>query len=134
VPCCDCGLYIDPVSDPARFATALVRRVPFSLLAQMTAIPADVGGIFAPRLPPKLWVLALAAVVALSLLIVPLLRGDAAARFFATGMLLSTWHDGIFVPFTPPTIGMTIHLAPAVGPLEQLAGSSLGEETRPGSR
>lgn len=84
------GIYIDPGAEPARFAAALIRRAPFSVLGQLTAIPADVGGVLAPGFPPGLWMFALAAVIVLLLLILPLLRGDNVARFFAAGMLLST--------------------------------------------
>ena len=34
------------------------------------------------------------------------------------------WQDGVYVPFTPPVVGATVHLAPAVGPLERAGGRS----------
>lgn len=83
------GLYIDPGADPAGFVAALEDRAPFSLLGQWTAIPADAGGILAPLCPPHMWFYALAFVLVLLVVLVPLLRHDAPARFFATGMVLS---------------------------------------------
>jgi hypothetical protein len=83
------GLYIDPGNDPGGFVAALVRRAPFSLLGQWTAVPADAGGILAPLFPPDMWLYALGFVVVLVLLLAPLLWHDAAARFLATGMFLS---------------------------------------------
>jgi len=32
------------------------------------------------------------------------------------------WQDGVYVPFTPPAVGATVHLEPAVGPFERLGG------------
>jgi hypothetical protein len=34
------------------------------------------------------------------------------------------WEDGVYVAFTPPAVGATVHLAPAVGPFERMGGWS----------
>jgi hypothetical protein len=84
------GLYVDPGADPVRFGAGVVRRASFSLLGQWTAVPADAGSFLAPLYPAGTWLFALGFVIALALLLAPLLRRDATARFLATGMLLST--------------------------------------------
>jgi hypothetical protein len=84
------GLYIDPGAGPARFVAALARRAPFALLGQWTAMPADAGSFLAPLFPPALVLFSFGFVVVIMLLLVPLVRRDSVARFFAAGMLLST--------------------------------------------
>lgn len=59
----------------------------------------------------------------------PLRRGDAIAL---PGMTITIeedptlrwvrWQDGVYVPFTPPATGATVHFVPAIGPFERLAG------------
>jgi hypothetical protein len=83
------GMYLDPLASPAAFAAAFFNRVPLLLLGQWTPIPADVVAIVPPA---RIGAFALAGwgVTALLLLVLlPLLRRDRAARFFALGTALA---------------------------------------------
>ncbi len=82
------GLYVDPITDPYRFATALLERYPVFLLGQW-AIPSDLGMLCERLLGSPFWWFAVVFCVLLGLLFRPLLRRDRVARFFATGMLLA---------------------------------------------
>jgi hypothetical protein len=82
-------LYLDPVQQPAEFAAALAERLPLLLAGQWLQLPTDVWLVF-PR-----WIQLLSSGVAvvlislIALVFVKLLRGDAMARFWALGMVLS---------------------------------------------
>lgn len=80
--------YVDPVTEPGRFAVELVRRAPLLLLAQWTGAASELTWVLSRHRP--LVLLAIVAVLLLiALLLVPLLRQDRVARFWATGMMLS---------------------------------------------
>ncbi len=85
----DLGLYIDPLTDTGRYVRAAASRLPMLLLGQWSPIPADVAVVLRP--PAATVVLWIAAVFLGLLLLVmaPLLRRDALARFWAAGMLLA---------------------------------------------
>ena len=86
------GLYLDPGQHPLEFLAALPRRLPFLLLADISGPRADLGSVYEFVGKSGLqWMLAYAVVV-LGLLAAAgfrTLRARPAARFFATGMLLS---------------------------------------------
>lgn len=86
----DMGLYIDPLTDPMRFAAALVERVPILLVGQWTPIPAEAGIVLGSAGHARFWWLAVAILALLILAMAPLLRRDKLARFWATGMILAT--------------------------------------------
>ncbi len=83
------GLYLDPLSDPVGFAGALAGRAPLLLLGQWTPLPAEIGFLLGGQAIRLTWWIAVAAALGLAALLVPLLRRDAVARFWALGMLLS---------------------------------------------
>jgi len=82
------GHYIDPITDPARFATALLERYPVFLFGQWAGL-SDISLFFSSLLGSAYWWIAAGYVGLLGLLFWPLLRRDRIARFFATGMLLA---------------------------------------------
>lgn len=82
------GFYVDPITNPSRFAQALLERYPIFLLGQW-AVPSDFSVLFLRLLASPLWWIAVGYVCFLGLLFWPVLRRDRVARFFATGMLLS---------------------------------------------
>jgi hypothetical protein len=94
----DVGVYIDPVTDPARFASAILARIPVLLLGQWSPIPADVGVALGPRGSAWLWLLSVAFLALLGAAMAPLLKRDRTARFWATGMLLATLPVSATVP------------------------------------
>jgi len=80
-------LYLDP-ADPFAFLPALVERGPILFFGQW-ALPADLHGFLSIAGRRVLWSAAVAVTALVGYLLAPLLRRDAHARFFATGMLLS---------------------------------------------
>jgi hypothetical protein len=86
----DIEIYVDPLTDPARFAAAVVEHVPFLLLGQWSPIPADVAVVLRPAVFSRFWWFAVMFVAFLSLAMAPLLRRDRLARFWAAGMLFAT--------------------------------------------
>lgn len=82
------GYYIDPITDPGRFATALIERYPIFLFGQW-AMLSDLSVLFPKLLGSPFWWIAVAYVSLLGLLFWPLMRRDQIALFFATGMLLA---------------------------------------------
>jgi hypothetical protein len=83
------GVYVDPLTDPGRFAAAVIQRAPFLLLGQWTPIPAEVTVLLRPFLANALWWVAVAFLGLLLFVIMPLLKRDRLARFWAAGMLLA---------------------------------------------
>ncbi len=84
------ALYVDPGRDAVGFAVAVIERSPVLLMSLWSQLPVD-GWMFLPR-PLQLAVtgLGLAVVIAVGLLLLPLLRQSAQARFWALGMLGAT--------------------------------------------
>lgn len=83
------GFYVDPFSEPLRFLMAVVWRGPL-LLADQWALPPSSIVLFMPdRVLTGLWIWAMILLALIGGLIFPLLRRDATARFWFTGMALS---------------------------------------------
>lgn len=80
--------YIDPLESPILFAAKVVERIPVLLFAQFGLVPADLFGFF-PDGQPIYLVIALAFLLLVLLLMWPLLRRSAMARFWALGCLFS---------------------------------------------
>jgi hypothetical protein len=83
------GVYVDPLTDPDRFAAAVVQRAPFLLLGQWTPIPAEATVLLPPFLANALLWVAVAFLGLLVFVFMPLLKHDRLARFWAAGMLLA---------------------------------------------
>ncbi|HOW71451.1 MAG TPA: hypothetical protein PKY77_12680 [Phycisphaerae bacterium] len=81
-------LYVDPLTEPLRFAREFIERAPLLLLAQWTFAPCEVSSALARGLPAVWWA-AVACLTVIAFILAPLLRQDRTARFWATGMLLS---------------------------------------------
>jgi hypothetical protein len=83
------GVYIDPLTDPGRFAVAVVQRAPFLLLGQWTPIPGEVAILLRLFFAGLLWWVAVSFLGLLLFIMAPLLRRDGLARFWAAGMVLA---------------------------------------------
>jgi hypothetical protein len=83
------GLYADPVGEPLRFVQLVVERAPLLIWGQWTFPGADVVTVLSERGARALWLGAVALLVVLVLLLVPLLRRDRTARFWTLGAVLA---------------------------------------------
>jgi hypothetical protein len=86
-------LYIDPGSDPLRFASAALGRLPRLLSAQFTGVFAETAELIRPLAPsvvPYLLPLAIGGVVAVGWLLAALFKSRADVRFWAAGMVFAT--------------------------------------------
>jgi hypothetical protein len=83
------GLYIDPMTDPARFAVALAGRAPILLLGQWGLPPTDLSALLGPPVSAVIWWFAVVFLALLGFVAAPLLRKDRLARFWAMGSLLA---------------------------------------------
>lgn len=83
------GLYIDPLRDPLRFATATLERLPQLLAGQLAGIPTGITGLSSTEVQlAGAAVCAVAVLVLLALFAKPL-REDRVMRFYAVGGLLA---------------------------------------------
>jgi hypothetical protein len=86
------GVYLDPVTSPLAFVQTLAERVPVSLLAAVALPWSDFWEVYplvSPWLGPAVWCFAVAVLSGLALLLRPLLRESANARFWAAGTVFS---------------------------------------------
>jgi hypothetical protein len=83
------GGYVDPLSEPLRFISAVKNHAPFLLLGQLALPPSEISIMLHPKHWILLWRIALIFLVFVVFVLTPLLRRDRTARFWALGMLLS---------------------------------------------
>ncbi|GEM_PF-2132047 len=87
------GFYIDPISDPSLFLTAMIYRFPAYVVGQLSIPPAEIFNI--PEYSKYSWMhtyafaYALLVVALLTWLFMPLLRRSRTARFYGLGMLIA---------------------------------------------
>ncbi len=82
------GVYIDPGASPLAYARAVVERAPLLLFGQWTG-SSSLHTVLSQHAANVLWWVACGFLVVIAGLLVPLLRSQPAARFFALGMVLS---------------------------------------------
>lgn len=82
------GWYIDPGAEPVRFAQAVVARAPL-LLAWQWLVPSDLEWALSPWAAHGMWLAAMGFLLIMAGSLVPLVRRDPVARFWALGMILS---------------------------------------------
>ena len=83
------GFYVDPFRQTAEFFWALLERGPVLLLGQWALPQADVYTQLRGAEALFLWLRSLGMIVLLVLLLTPLVRRSATARFWALGMMIS---------------------------------------------
>ncbi|MGD0654140.1 MAG: hypothetical protein ABSA16_07355 [Thermoguttaceae bacterium] len=82
--------YLDPMAHPLRFIEMIFLRAPILLLGQLAFPPAEVHGLFGPYGVLLHCLIGVAFLSILAIVLLPLLRRSAEARFWALGMLLAT--------------------------------------------
>ena len=83
------GFYVDPFRQTAGFFWALLERAPVLLLGQWALPQADTYTQLRGAEALILWMRALGMILLLALLLIPLLRRSATARFWTLGMMIS---------------------------------------------
>jgi len=82
------GVYIDPGTSPVVFANAVIERLPM-LFSGLWALPSGLGLMLSQSATHVLWLVTVGLMGAITILLLPLLKREPAARFFALGMFLS---------------------------------------------
>ena len=82
------GWYLEPGADPGEFLRAVGARAPL-LLAWQWLVPTDLQWSLSPAEAHRLALIVLGLGMIIAVLLVPLLRCDRLARFWALGMILS---------------------------------------------
>jgi hypothetical protein len=83
------GGYLDPGQEPLLFLRALIERIPILLYGQWFFPDASLYGFLPKSLAAVMWLVASMLLAVLVLLLIPLLKRDAIARFWALGMVLA---------------------------------------------
>ncbi|UCD27943.1 MAG: hypothetical protein JSV03_12690 [Planctomycetota bacterium] len=83
------GLYVDPINEPLRFVATLIERAPLYFWGQWAMPIVEIGNLLGPTAKKLLWLVALLFLLLLAAMLIPMLRRDRRARFWAMGMVLS---------------------------------------------
>ncbi len=81
--------YLDPVARPLRFLSAVAERGPIQLWGQLSFPPSDVYNFLSISLAGQVWLAVVVLLTLFGLLLLPILRREPLARFWAFGMLLA---------------------------------------------
>ena len=83
------GVYLDPGSDTLLYLRNVFHRGPVFLLGQWALPDSTISLVWSARMFMVHWIGAILFLIVLAVLLVPLIKRDAVARFWALGMLLS---------------------------------------------
>jgi hypothetical protein len=83
------GCYTDPLGEPFRYIYMVVKNGPLLLQSAVAVPPADVSLILSSDMWKIVWRGAFVFLVLTALVLIPLLKQNRTARFWAVGMLLS---------------------------------------------
>jgi len=82
------GFYIDPLSEPFTYVKAVLERAPLLLMDQFGFPPSSIVILLSPATVSAIWIWALIFLALLSIVMIPLIRHNQTARFWALGMIL----------------------------------------------
>ena len=85
----NCGLYVDPLREPVRFAASVITRGPILLLGQWGLPPTETYALLSTPFQLVHLLIASAFLAFALFMLLPLLRKDRVAAFWGVGMLLS---------------------------------------------
>ncbi len=83
------GCYVDPLGEPLRYMSMVINHAPLLLQSAVAVPPADISLILSSQALKVVWWSAFVFLVLATLLLIPLLKQNRTARFWALGMLLS---------------------------------------------
>ena len=83
------GYYIDPGREPLRFAMAVAERGPILLWGQLAWISPIPYSMLSASARHIFWAAGLLTILSIGLILIPLVRRDRVARFWAMGMVLA---------------------------------------------
>ena len=83
------GCYTDPLGEPLRYITKVIQNGPLLLQGAVAAPPADLSLILSSEMLNIVWRGAIVFLVLSALVLIPLLKRNQTAQFWAIGMLLS---------------------------------------------
>lgn len=116
--------YIDPLESPVIFAGKLLERVPVLLFAQFGLVPADVFG-FQPQYMFWSALISVAFLALLILVLLPLLKASAVARFWALGCVLSAFPISSTIPSDRNLLMVGIGASALIGLLLESVSTTL---------
>ncbi len=83
------GTYIDPGQEPLFYISALVKRAPILLLGQWAMPPALIYNLLPENIAFIYWLSAAGFILILFVLLFPIIRKNAIARFWTLGMIIA---------------------------------------------
>jgi hypothetical protein len=105
------GVYVDPVTSPLTFVKTLAERMPVLLLAAVALPWSDFWEVYpfvSAWAGPAVWCLAVTLLAGLALLLQPLLRDSATARFWAAGTVFSAVPAAATFPHDRMLLAVTV--------------------------
>lgn len=84
------GFYVDPMREPLRFVAAAMERGPILLLSQWTGQIPMLYNLLSLPASRIVWLIALLLMALVGIVLIPLIRADRGARFWAFGMVVAT--------------------------------------------
>lgn len=124
------GYYVDPIGQPARFATSVLRYGPVLLLGQWAIPPSDFFLLLKPPAAARLLLTAAVFLAVLAIAVAPLLRRERTSRFWAIGMVLSL--IPVCAAFPMDRLLLFVGVG-AMGLLAQFLGFALSRHAQPPS-
>ncbi len=83
------GTYIDPGQEPFLYTSNFISSAPILLLSQWALPPAQTSSFLPKDLFIIYWLLAVSFILTLSIILLPLIRKSAIARFWTLGMIIA---------------------------------------------
>lgn len=83
------GYYTDPIREPLVFLSVVVGRLPILFTGQWTTLPVGIVTIVPQSVSYTIWVGSVVFMTMMGIVLIPLIRTDASARFWASGFALA---------------------------------------------
>jgi hypothetical protein len=120
------GLYIDPAREPLHFLGAFLERAPVLVLGQFSLPLAEGYLVVGPALSRVWWLAAAAFCLAFGVALIPLLRREPSARFWAAGTTLALIPAASTYPQNRQLLFASLGAMALIAQLWQLHATTLG--------